>query len=371
MTRNKKIIIIVVVLIIGWICFRTAVVSYSLYQDDWRLGNIGWKDIGWFVSGITKSAISEIIYPQKESPSEEIINERITPEQILEEYNQTRTAEQREEVVENIKDLFGKDLEVAFVKAKPARGYAEWKSAGNYSLSPSIKVLETYEDNEGFEYEVIPETNEITMRNLKDFRDHEEFIPYWGQGDWEERIEKEKSSKMSFEEAEKIAKDFVAKLVGGEKRLEEEYDYLQKDRLSKAMWAYSFEWRRPKGKQFTDKGEFVERTEFRIVEVSIINGEILHYAYKPATSPEELAAREENFEGVKQRDIGAIREFLGNPNMELIFVNFLACSECGEGGTPKTFRVYKDENGYCYDIDEDRNIFPDTETLRTCKTPQL
>lgn len=65
MTRNKKIVIgilIVMIGIIGWICFRVAVISYALYQDGWRLGNIGWQDIKELGSAISKATISEIIY---------------------------------------------------------------------------------------------------------------------------------------------------------------------------------------------------------------------------------------------------------------------------------------------------------------------
>ncbi len=39
MTRNKKIIIGILIVAIGWICFRVAVVTYALYQDGWRLGD--------------------------------------------------------------------------------------------------------------------------------------------------------------------------------------------------------------------------------------------------------------------------------------------------------------------------------------------
>jgi len=61
MTRNKKIIIIVVVLMVGWICFRTAIVSYSLYQDGWRLGDLQWEDI----NELGKTIIKTVIIPSE------------------------------------------------------------------------------------------------------------------------------------------------------------------------------------------------------------------------------------------------------------------------------------------------------------------
>jgi len=65
MTRNKKIVIgilIVMIGIIGWICFRVAVISYALYQDGWRLGNIGWQDISGLWNAISKTVLTKIIY---------------------------------------------------------------------------------------------------------------------------------------------------------------------------------------------------------------------------------------------------------------------------------------------------------------------
>lgn len=62
MNRNKKIAIGILIVIITWICFRATVVSYALYQDGWRLGNIGWQDISELGSAISKAITSEIIY---------------------------------------------------------------------------------------------------------------------------------------------------------------------------------------------------------------------------------------------------------------------------------------------------------------------
>lgn len=62
MTRNKKIIIGILIVVIGWVCFRVTVVSYALYQDGWRLGNINWQDISGLGSAIIKVALTKIIY---------------------------------------------------------------------------------------------------------------------------------------------------------------------------------------------------------------------------------------------------------------------------------------------------------------------
>jgi len=39
MSKIKKIIIGILIVAVGWICFRVAVITYSLYQDGWRLGD--------------------------------------------------------------------------------------------------------------------------------------------------------------------------------------------------------------------------------------------------------------------------------------------------------------------------------------------
>jgi len=70
MTRNKKIIIGILIVVIGWICFRTVVVSYSFYQDGWRLGNISWEDI----NELGKTIIKTIIIPSEVYITSEIEN---------------------------------------------------------------------------------------------------------------------------------------------------------------------------------------------------------------------------------------------------------------------------------------------------------
>ena len=75
MTGNKKIIIGILIVVIGWICFRTAIVSYSLYQDGWRLGNISWEDINELGKTIIKTVIipSEV-YITSENPCVVCVN---------------------------------------------------------------------------------------------------------------------------------------------------------------------------------------------------------------------------------------------------------------------------------------------------------
>jgi len=57
MTRNKKIIIGILIVVVGWVGFRTAVVSYSFYQDGWRLGD--WQKAIEEVSDYIKYRIKE------------------------------------------------------------------------------------------------------------------------------------------------------------------------------------------------------------------------------------------------------------------------------------------------------------------------
>ncbi|MFH1036477.1 MAG: hypothetical protein V1756_00200 [Patescibacteria group bacterium] len=75
MTKNKKIIIGILIVVIGWICFRTAIVSYSFYQDGWRLGNISWEDINELGKTIIKTVIipSEV-YITSENPCVVCVN---------------------------------------------------------------------------------------------------------------------------------------------------------------------------------------------------------------------------------------------------------------------------------------------------------
>ena len=79
----------------------------------------------------------------------------------------------------------------------------------------------------------------------------------------------------------------------------------------------------------------------------------------------------QKWQETQKKDIETLRKFLNKSDKQFTFVNYLGCSECGEGGTANSFRVYKDENGYCYDIDQNGNITPDTDVFGQCKTPKL
>ncbi len=136
-TIIKKIIIGILILAIGWVCFRVAVITYSLYQDGWRLGD--WRDI-------IRDTADYIKYRMNE-PKEEITEVELTkncqPEIDIEEeipehqpntprelpYNKYQLKEQAEEYLQT---QAGKALE-KLRTMENLRFYEDYSDAGYWA----------------------------------------------------------------------------------------------------------------------------------------------------------------------------------------------------------------------------------------------
>jgi hypothetical protein len=287
------------------------------------------------------------------------IKERLI-EAILEEYNQTRTPEQRKEIIEKINTLFGEDLEITFKEAKTRYYSYGIPNPAVITDFVQLKVIEIYEDNKGFTTEVDAETNEI-LKRWKDCTTETRWI--------------------TLDQAKEIAKALLAKIVNDP----ENYELLGEDAGKRTYFTL---WRKVHEGEFYskipggEKRQYLSRAEDRYITICTLNGELISYEYHFALAEEEVEEMAKRWEETQSKDVKAIREILGDPNAKLTFVNWVSYSretkqiELKEGVMTMpvemtSYRVYRDENGYCYDIDDEGNIYPDTETLRTCKTPQL
>jgi len=300
------------------------------------------------IIGLQQIKSSKTTTAEEPVKQEETTDQRLTPEQTLAEYTQTRTAEQKAEAIEKIKAIFGENLEITFKEAKTRYYSYGIPDPMTTTAFAQLKVIEIYEDNKGFKTEVDAETNEILKRE-KDCTTETQWV--------------------TLEQAKETAKNLLAKIVENP----ESYTLEEDKGWAKVYWVF---WRKQNEGEFYNllpagKGQGLAKFEERTIAICLLNGELMSYEYKPALTQKEVEKMVKEWEETQRKDIEALRRFLGNPNMEFVFVNFLGCSECGEGGTPKNFKVYRDENGYCYDIGEDGNISPDTEVLKGCKTPQF
>ncbi|MGB2762324.1 MAG: hypothetical protein WBC21_02145 [Minisyncoccales bacterium] len=324
MTRNKKIIVGILIVVVGWIGFRTAVVSYSFYQDGWRLGD--WQKAVAEVGDYIKYRINE---SEKDIVKEETVNEIITPEQALAEYNQTRTVEQREEAIQNIKAMFGEDLEVTFKEVKTEYFNAGIPGAAVMTDFTQLRVLEIYEDNKGFTTEVDVKTNETLKRTQSCTKETQ----------W-----------VTLDQAKETARNLLVKIVDDP----ENYELINEDTHRKTYNAF---WRKMNEGDFyskilSKKGQFLSRAEDRFITICLLNGELMSYEYNFALTEEEITEMAEKWEATQKKDKEAIREFLGDPNVELTFVNYVTAT-----AENKTYRIYKDENGNYYTVDDEGNVF--------------
>lgn len=264
------------------------------------------------------------------------------------EYDQIRTAEQREEAIGKIKTIFGEDLKLTFKETKTKYYSYGIPDPAVITDFVQLKTIEVYEDNKGFTTEVDTANNEIINRGKSCI---------------------EETQRITNDQAKEIAKSLLAKIAENpndyELAVENEGDQI-----------YNSIWRKWHEGEFysvipSGKGQDLARMEERIIAICLRNGELMSYEYKSALTETELTEMEKQWQETQSKDIEALRKFLNSPDKQFTFINYLSCSECGEGGTANSFRVYRDENGYCYDVDPNGNITPDTEVLRQCKTPKL
>ena len=283
-----------------------------------------------------------------------------TPEQVLAEYYQTRTAEQREVVMEKIKSIFGEDLVLTFKEAKTRYYTYGIPDPATVTDFAQLKVIETYEDNKGFKTEVDAETNEIINR-AKNCTEGTKWI--------------------TADQAKVTAQNLLAKLVPDP----ENYNLLQANAYSRT---YYTDWRKTYEGDFynfipSKKEQSLAKQDWRTIVICNLSGELFNYDYKPALTEKEITVMAQRWQETQKKDIATLRTFLNRPDGEFTFVNWINYGteqreiKNGENETTvescdyKTFKAYRDENGYCYDVGEDGSVLPDTEILKDCKTPQL
>jgi hypothetical protein len=283
-----------------------------------------------------------------------------TSDQVLVEYYQTRTAEQREAVMEKIKSIFGEDLAITFKEAKTRYYTYGIPDPATITDFAQLKVIETYEDNKGFRTEVDVENNEILNRG-KDCIEGTKWI--------------------TADQAKESAQNLLAKLVPDP----ENYRLRQADAYERT---YYTDWAKAHEGDFYNlipdgKGQSLAKSEWRTIVICDLSGELFSYEYKPALTEKEITEIMQKWQETQKKDIAALRTFLNKPEGEFTFVNWINYGtkqreiKSGENETItesydyKTFRAYRDENGYCYDVGEDGSVLPDTEILKDCKTPKL
>jgi len=281
------------------------------------------------IIGLQQVKDSETTVAQEGNTQEESISQRLTPEQVLTEYNQTRTAGQRAVAIEKIKSIFGEDLEIVFKEAKTEYFNAGIPRAAITTDFTQLRVIEIYEDNESFTTEVDIKTNEVIKRTK----------PCTQETQW-----------VIFDQAKEIAENLLAKMVDDP----ENYELINEDAGKRTY--YSF-WRKLHEGEFYSKipgkkGQSLSRMEDRFITICTLNGELMNYEYNFALNEEEVTEMAKNWEATQKKDKEAIREFLGDPNAELTFVNYVTVI-----AENKTYRIYKDEGGNYYTVDNEGNVF--------------
>ncbi len=259
-----------------------------------------------------------------------------------------RTEVDRQIVIDKIKSLFGQDLTITY-KGSETKYYSYGiPDPATITDFTQLKTIETYTDNMGFTIKVDAANNEILSKTKN-----------CTQG----------GHAVTFDEANMIAKGLLAKIAGDS----DSYELFAED---KNQNIYNTIWQKNYDGQFyniipSQKERTLAKREERTIAICMRNGELMSYEYKPVLTEQELAQMAEQWNNTQSNDIGTIRKFLNSPDKQFTFVNYMTCSQCGPSGTENSFRVYKDENGYCYDLDKNGNVTPNTEMYGKCKTPQL
>jgi len=283
-----------------------------------------------------------------ENTQNQAVGQKTTPEQALAEYSQNRTAEQRNEAVAKIKALFGEDLTPIFKKVK-ARYYSYGiPDPATITDFTQLKIIEVYEDNKGFTTEVDTANNEILSRT---------------------KSCAEETQRVINDQAKGIAENLLEKITGDSANYKLEIEN-RNPQIYNSVWRKQHE-----GESYgiipSGKGQDLARMEERTIAICLRNGELMSYEYKPALTETELTEMGKQWQATQNKDIEALRKFINTPDQQFSFINYMSCSECGKDKTANSFRVYRDENGYCYDIDTNGNITADTEMLGQCKAPKL
>ena len=252
----------------------------------------------------------------------------------------TRTDADRQIAIDKIKSLFGKDLTITY-KGSETKYYSYGiPDPATITDFTQLETIETYTDNQGFTIKVDTANNEIISKTKDCTQD----------GHW-----------VTNDEAKMIAESLLAKITGNP-------DDYKLTTENKNQDIYSVIWEKTQVGQFYNiipsqkERTLAERGE-RTIAICLKNGELMSYEYKPALTEAELAEMGEKWQATQNKDIGKLKEFLGDSSKQFTFVNYINENE-------NLFRVYMDENGYCYDIEKSGYIRPDTDLIK-CKTPKL
>ncbi len=259
-----------------------------------------------------------------------------------------RTDADRRVAIDKIKSLFGKDFKVTYVESETKYYSYGIPDPATITDFAQLKTIETYEDNQGFTIKVDVANNEILSKKKDCVQD---------------------GHAVTNNEANMIAKGLLAKITGNP-------DNYQLTAENKSQNIYNAVWTKTNEGNFygiipSGKEQALAKRDERTIAVCLRNGELMSYEYKPALTEQELMQMAVQWNGTQSNDIKTIKTFLNSPDKQFTFVNYMSCSQCGPNGTENSFRVYRDEDGYCYDLDKNGNVTPDTEILRQCKTPKF
>ncbi len=260
----------------------------------------------------------------------------------------TRTDADRQITIEKIKSLFGKDLTITYISSETKYYSYGIPDPATITDFTQLKTIETYTDNQGFTIKVDAASNEI-LSKTKDC--------------------KQDGHRVTNDEAKMIAEGLLAKITGN-------LDSYELTTENKNQNIYSAIWEKTHGGQFyniipSQKEHTLAEREERTIAICLKNGELMTYEYKPALTEQELTVMANKWNETQSKDIETLRKFLKTQDKQFTFVNYMSCSQCGPNGTENSFRVYKDESGYCYDLDKNGNVTPDTEIFGQCKMPKL
>jgi len=309
------------------------------------------------IIGLEQIRNTEVTTASPEINQEKAVSQKLTPEQALAEYNQTRTVGQRDEAIAKIKSIFGEDLEINFKEAKTRYYSYGIPDPAIITDFVQLKVIEIYEDNKGFKTEVDAETNEI-LKRAKDCVSGTAWI--------------------TADQAKEDAENLLAKLVPDP----ENYRLSHEDAFERT---YYTDWRKTSEGSFYDlipsgKGQNLAKGDWRTIVICTLSGELFSYEYKPALTETEINKMANQWEQTQEKDIEVLKEFSSKPDANFTFVNWVSHGteqkeiKNEENETIaglydyKTFRVYRDEDGYCYEVGEDGNINYTNEPVG-CKIP--
>ncbi len=258
----------------------------------------------------------------------------------------TRTDAERQVAIDKIKSLFGKDLTITYKESETKYYSYGIPDPATITDFTQFKTIETYTDNMGFTIKVDVANNEI-LSKTKDCA--------------------EDGHAVTDSEAKMIAQGLLAKLTNDDP---DNYTLIE----NKNQNIYNSVWQKTHEGNFynmipSQKEQTLAKREERTIAICMRNGELMSYEYKPALTEQELTQMSEQWNNTQSSDIKTLRKFLNSPDKQFTFVNYMTCSQCGPNETENSFRVYKDEDGYCYDLDKNGNVTPDTEMYGKCKTP--